>query len=81
MDEKIVSIKKNDIWVHRPNGKKSIGVKWIYKEKKNIKWEVERYKARLVQKDYSQKHEIDYDKVFALIARLKTIRLTTSMTS
>jgi hypothetical protein len=42
---------------------------------------VERYKARLVQKDYSQKHEIDYDKVFALIARLKTIRLTTSMTS
>ena len=33
---------------------------------------MERYKARLVEKDYSQKHEIDYDKVFAPVARLET---------
>jgi len=40
MDEEITSIEKNDTWrlVPRPNGKKKIGVKWIYKEKKNIKW-------------------------------------------
>jgi len=39
MDEKIASIKKNDTWklVPRPNEKKPIGVKWIYKEKKNAK--------------------------------------------
>jgi len=36
MDEKIASIKKNDIWklVPRPSRKKPIGVKWIYKENK-----------------------------------------------
>jgi hypothetical protein len=56
------------------NEKKSIGVKWIYKEKKYIKGEVGRYKARLVVKDYSQKHGIDYDEVFTPIARLETIR-------
>jgi len=39
MDEKIASIEKNDTWklVPRPSGKKPIGVKWIYKEKKNAK--------------------------------------------
>jgi len=53
--------------VLRPNKKKPIGVKWIYKEKKNTKGEVERYKAWLVAKHYSQKQEINYNEVFALI--------------
>jgi len=61
--------------VPKPNGKKSIGVKSIYKENKNIKEEVERYKARLMEKGYSQKHWIDYDKIFAYVARLETIQL------
>jgi hypothetical protein len=44
MDEEIASIEKNDIWklVFKPKRKKLIGVKWIYKEKKNTKGEVER---------------------------------------
>ena len=61
--------------VLRPNRKRSICVKWIYKEKKNTKEKVERYKAKLVIKGYSQKHEINYDEVFAPITRLETIRL------
>jgi hypothetical protein len=75
MDEEIASIVKNDTLklVPIPNRKKPIGVKWIYKEKKNAKEKVERYKARLVEKGYSQKHMIDYDEVFALVATLETI--------
>jgi len=55
MDGEIASIEKNDTWrlVLGPNKKKSIGVKWIYKEKNNAKGEVERYKARLVAKNYN----------------------------
>ena len=73
----IAWIEKNDTWILVPklNEKKPIGVKWIYKEKKNAKKEVERYKAQLVAKSYSQKHEIDYEEVFAPITRLETIRL------
>jgi hypothetical protein len=43
----------------------------IYKEKKNVKREEERYKARLEEKSYSQKQGIDYNKVFALIDNTK----------
>ena len=76
MNKKIALIKKNDTWklVPRPREKKPINVKWIFKEKNNVKREVKRYKTRLVAKDYNQKHEIDYNEVFAPVARLKTVR-------
>lgn len=51
----------------------------MYKAKKNAKGDVERYKARLVAKGYSQKQGIDYDEVFAPVARLETIRLIISL--
>ena len=54
MDEEIKSIEKNDTWerVSLPKGHKAIGVKWVYKTKKNAKGEIERYKARLVAKGW-----------------------------
>ena len=57
MDEEIKAIKKNDTWepATLPIGKKTIGVKWVYKLKKNAKGEVERYKPSLVVKGYSQR--------------------------
>ena len=81
MDEEINSITKNDTWelATLPQGYKPIGVKWVYKEKKNAKGEVERYKARLVAKGYSQREGIDYDEVFAPVARLETVRLIISL--
>ena len=68
MDEEIKAIEKNETWelVPLPKGHKAIGVKWVFKTKKN---------AKGVVKGYSQKARIDYDEVFAPIARLKIIRL------
>ncbi|CAJ2639360.1 unnamed protein product [Trifolium pratense] len=81
MDEEIQAIKKNETWelVSLPKGHKAIDVKWVYKAKKNSKGEVERYKARLVAKGYSQRAGIDYDEVFAPVARLETVRLIISL--
>nr|GFA32498.1 retrovirus-related Pol polyprotein from transposon TNT 1-94 [Tanacetum cinerariifolium] len=77
MEDEIKSIEKNDTWelTTLPKNQKAIGVKWVYKAKKNAKSEVEKYKARLVEKDYKQKHGIDYEEVFAPVARLETIRM------
>ncbi|KAE8679159.1 Zinc ion binding, putative isoform 1 [Hibiscus syriacus] len=81
MDEEIKAIEKNDTWelTSLPKGHKAIGVKWVYKTKQNAKGEIERHKARLVAKGYSQKAGIDYDVVFAPVARLETIRLIISL--
>ena len=48
MDEEIKSIEKNDTWerVSLPKGHKAIGVKWVYKTKKNAKGDIERYKGK-----------------------------------
>ncbi|KAE8667942.1 hypothetical protein F3Y22_tig00112352pilonHSYRG00005 [Hibiscus syriacus] len=81
MDEEIKAIEKNDTWelTSLPKGHKAICVKWVYKTKQNAKGEIERHKARLVAKGYSQKDGIDYDEVFAPVARLETIRLIISL--
>ncbi|KAE8657590.1 hypothetical protein F3Y22_tig00116989pilonHSYRG00496 [Hibiscus syriacus] len=65
MDEEIKAIEKNDTWelTSLPKGHKAIGVKWVYKTKQNAKGEIERHKARLVAKSYSQKAGIDYDEI------------------
>ena len=81
MDEEIRVIEKNNTWelTSLPKGHKAIGVKWVYKTKRNAKGEIERHKARLVAKGYSQKAGIDYDEVFTPVARLETIRLIISL--
>ncbi|KZV27848.1 hypothetical protein F511_36126 [Dorcoceras hygrometricum] len=60
MDEEIHAIVKNDTWelTSLPKNHQVIGVKWVYKAKKNANGEVERYKARLVAKGYKQKHAL-----------------------
>ncbi|CAH9103236.1 unnamed protein product [Cuscuta epithymum] len=77
MDDEIKSIVKNKTWelATLPSNHKAIGVKWVFKIKKNAKGEVEKYKARLVAKGYAQRHGVDYEEVFAPVARLETIRL------
>ena len=81
MDEEIKSIQKNDTWelISLSNGYKTIGVKWVYKAKKNSKGEVERYKVRLVAKGYSQRAGIDYYEVFVFVVRLEMVRLIISL--
>nr|GEV75486.1 copia-type polyprotein [Tanacetum cinerariifolium] len=52
MEEEIKTIEKNDTWELTTllKGQKAIGVKWVYKAKKNAKGKVEKYKARIMAK-------------------------------
>ncbi|GJW17891.1 putative ribonuclease H-like domain-containing protein [Tanacetum coccineum] len=58
-----------------PNGKKAIGIKWVFKNKKDERGIVIRNKARLVAQGHRQEECIDYKEVFALVARIEAIRL------
>ena len=70
-------IEKNESWrlVDRPAHKNVIGVKWIFKTKLNADGSVNKHKARLLVKGYSQEPGIDYNDTFAPVSRLDTIKL------
>ncbi|XP_076947543.1 uncharacterized protein LOC143619520 [Bidens hawaiensis] len=77
MKSEIASIERNRTWklVDLPKGHKSIGLKWIFKVKRDADGNIIKYKARLVAKGYVQMPGIDFEEVFAPVARLETIRL------
>ncbi|GJU81355.1 putative ribonuclease H-like domain-containing protein [Tanacetum coccineum] len=54
---------------------KVIGTKWVYRNKRDERGVVVRNKARLVAQGYTQEEGIDYDEVFAPVARIEAIRL------
>ncbi|GKE62538.1 putative ribonuclease H-like domain-containing protein, partial [Tanacetum coccineum] len=53
----------------------AIGTKWVYRNKKDEKGIVVRNKERLVAQGYTQEEGIDYDEVFAHVARIEAIRV------
>ena len=55
-------------------GAKHISYKWIFKTKRDLKGNVERYKARLVTKDFTQKECIDYEEAFSIISSKDSFR-------
>nr|GEZ38999.1 putative ribonuclease H-like domain-containing protein [Tanacetum cinerariifolium] len=66
-----------NVWslVDCPKSVRPIGTKWVLKNKKDERRIVIRNKARLVAQGHTQEEEIDYDEVFALVARIEAIRL------
>ncbi|CAM8944369.1 unnamed protein product [Rhodiola kirilowii] len=80
-EDELASIEKNKTWnlVDLPLGVKPIGLKWVFKIKHNSDGNINKYKARLMAKGYVQKHGIDYDEIFAPVARIETVRFITLM--
>lgn len=65
MDEELTMIEKK-----RPEDRKVIGVKWIFRTKLNADGSINKHKARLVVKGYAQIFGIDFSDTFAHVARL-----------
>nr|GEZ34530.1 hypothetical protein [Tanacetum cinerariifolium] len=61
--------------VDLPKGKRAIGSKWVFRNKKDERGIVIRNKARHVAQGHTQEEGIDYDEVFAPVARIEAIRL------
>ena len=76
MDKEIVTLEKTHTWVLTPlpPGKSPIGCKWVYKIKLNPDGTMERYKACLVAKGYTQREDLDFLETFSLVAKTVSVR-------
>ncbi|GJT45413.1 retrovirus-related pol polyprotein from transposon TNT 1-94 [Tanacetum coccineum] len=77
MQEELNQFISNDVWELVPNPKDMtiIGTKRVYRNKHDENGVISRNKARLVTQGYNQQEGIDYDKTYALVARLESIRI------
>ncbi|XP_047329780.1 uncharacterized mitochondrial protein AtMg00810-like [Impatiens glandulifera] len=75
MKDELSTIEKNSTWelVDLPYGKKTIGLKWVYKVKYSDDGLIQKHKARLVAKGYSQQPGVDFSETYAHVARMETI--------
>ena len=77
MEDEMQSVHENKTWTltNLPPGRRCIGTKWVFKIKKDASNKFQRYKARVVAKGYAQVAGLDFDKTFAPVVRIDSIRL------
>lgn len=83
MSREMESIEKNNTWqlTGLPKGHKAIGLKWIYKLKKDADGKIVKYKARLVAKGYVQEQRVDFDEIFALVTRIEIVQFLLALSA
>nr|GEY20367.1 retrotransposon protein [Tanacetum cinerariifolium] len=77
MQEELNQFIANDVWelVPQPRNMAIIGTKWVFRNKLDENGIVSRNKASLVAQGYNQQEGIDYDEIYAPVARLESIRI------
>ena len=77
MKDELSSMDKNSVWelVDLLPDRKAIENKWVFKVKRKANGLIDKYKAHLVAKGFTQQEGIDYDETFSLVVKVAFIRL------
>ena len=77
MEDEMKSLNANKVWDLKiiPKGAKIVGCKWVYKTKLDSQGNIERYKARLMAKGFTQREGIDYNETFSPVSCKDSFRI------
>jgi hypothetical protein len=81
MEDEMRSMNVNKVWdlEEIPKGAKTVGCKWVYKTKCDSNGNIERFKARLMAKDFTQREDIDYTETFSPVSCKNSLRIIMSL--
>jgi len=77
IQEEIASLQANSTWVEEkvPKGTNLVSTKWVFTVKLQVDGTIERFKARLVARGFSQVYGKDYTETFAPTVRMDTLQI------
>jgi hypothetical protein len=77
IQDEMRSMSANQVWKLEEisKGAKTVGYKWVYKIKRDSKGNIDRFKARLMAKGFTQREGIDYNETFLLVSPKDSFRI------
>lgn len=83
MKDELASLNQHKTWTlcKLPCDRTAVGSQWVFAIRRDEKGQINRYKARLVAQGYSQKFGIDFNQVFAPVAKHSTMHILLSIAS
>jgi len=83
MTSKYSSLLKNHTWylIHLPKGQNLVHCKWVYITKYAADGSIDKHKAHLMAKVFSQAEGIDYSETFSPVSKMNSISLVLSLVS
>jgi histone deacetylase 1/2 len=83
MNAEYQALMKNNKWsvVRRPEDRKVIDSRWVFKRKRDQNNKIVKYKARFVARGFTQVYGYDYTETYSPVAHSNSIRTILSITA
>jgi hypothetical protein len=80
--EQLCSLEANYTWevVDKPKDINLISTKWVFKVKMLPNGQIDKYKARLCARGFTQEYGVDYFKTFTPVIRMESLRILLALT-
>lgn len=78
INDEIKSLKSNKVFIKVPINninKRPVSSKWVFTVKQDEKGNVEKFKARIVARGFSQRYGLDYTETYCSVVQIMTTRL------